>query len=104
MGDIGNRHQYLLDASYYIEHMLIPPLERVFNLVGANVGGWYAEMPKFARPVVPDSLVPYGNDDRHERKSGPSKPKFTIEEHFKSSACVVCGKSSSSSQGGFLKP
>ncbi|KAG8872386.1 DNA polymerase zeta [Tulasnella sp. 331] len=95
---LNDRHQYLLDASYYIEHMLIPPLERVFNLVGANVGGWYAEMPKFARPVVPDSLVSHGKDDQQEKKTGPSKPKFTIEEHFKRSACVVCGKNNSTSQ------
>ncbi|KAG8995718.1 DNA polymerase zeta [Tulasnella sp. JGI-2019a] len=95
---LKDRHQYLLDASYYIEHMLIPPLERVFNLVGANVGGWYAEMPKFARPVVPDSLVPQRKEANTEKGVGPSKPKFTIEEHFKSIACVICGKASSGSQ------
>jgi len=93
---LRDRHQYLLDASYYIEHQLVPPLERVFNLVGANVAGWYAEMPKFARPVVPDSLVPARREDDAKGAGGPSKPKFTIEEHFKSNACVVCGKTTTS--------
>ncbi|KAG8906210.1 DNA polymerase zeta [Tulasnella sp. 403] len=84
---LKDRHQYQLDATYYIEHQLIPPLERVFNLVGANVASWYAEMPKVARPVMPGSLVPNKGET-----SGTSKPKFTIDEHFKSSLCIVCGK------------
>ena len=35
-----------LDAEYYISKTLIPPLERIFNLVGANVRSWYDDMPK----------------------------------------------------------
>ncbi|GAW03633.1 DNA polymerase zeta catalytic subunit [Lentinula edodes] len=35
-----------LDATYYISRVLIPPLERIFNLVGADVPQWYNEMPK----------------------------------------------------------
>ncbi|KAH9828841.1 DNA polymerase type-B family [Teratosphaeria destructans] len=38
-----------LDAEYYISKNLIPPLERIFNLVGANVRQWYDEMPKVQR-------------------------------------------------------
>ncbi|KIO33534.1 hypothetical protein M407DRAFT_65394, partial [Tulasnella calospora MUT 4182] len=89
---LKDRHQYQLDAHYYIEHQLIPPLERVFNLVGANVALWYAEMPKVARPLMPEFLAP----ERRiaDAKAGPSKPKFTIDEHFKSASCIVCGKAS----------
>ncbi|KAG8909888.1 DNA polymerase zeta, partial [Tulasnella sp. 408] len=89
---LKDRHQYQLDAHYYIEHQLIPPLERVFNLVGANVASWYAEMPKVARPFMPEFLAP----ERRiaDARAGPSKPKFTIDEHFKSASCVVCGKPS----------
>nr|POE90174.1 dna polymerase zeta catalytic subunit [Quercus suber] len=39
-----------LDAEYYISKNLIPPLERIFNLVGANVRQWYDEMPKPSAP------------------------------------------------------
>jgi DNA polymerase zeta len=35
-----------LDAEYYISKTLVPPLERIFNLVGANVRSWYEDMPK----------------------------------------------------------
>ncbi|EKG11632.1 hypothetical protein MPH_11125 [Macrophomina phaseolina MS6] len=41
--------QLELDAEYYISKNLIPPLERIFNLVGANVRGWFDEMPKVQR-------------------------------------------------------
>lgn len=36
-----------LDSSYYIRRKLIPPLSRIFNLVGANVLQWYEAMPKY---------------------------------------------------------
>ncbi|RMZ88497.1 hypothetical protein DV736_g4272, partial [Chaetothyriales sp. CBS 134916] len=44
-----NDAQSELDAEYYISKNLIPPLERIFNLVGANVRLWYDEMPKYQR-------------------------------------------------------
>lgn len=70
-----------LDAEYYISKNLIPPLERIFNLVGANVRQWYDEMPKIQRirRIQAGSLT------------GSSKiPKKTIESYMKSSACLVC--------------
>ncbi|KAI6031825.1 hypothetical protein BKA83DRAFT_90935 [Pisolithus microcarpus] len=42
---LANPHMQI-DAVYYIEKVLIPPLERIFNLVGADVRAWYEEMPK----------------------------------------------------------
>lgn len=35
-----------LDFEYYITRVLIPPLERVLNLIGVKVREWYALMPK----------------------------------------------------------
>ncbi|CAI6798982.1 AIF_HP2_G0052480.mRNA.1.CDS.1 [Saccharomyces cerevisiae] len=29
-----------LDSEYYINKILIPPLDRLFNLIGINVGNW----------------------------------------------------------------
>ncbi|KAJ8132445.1 hypothetical protein O1611_g1179 [Lasiodiplodia mahajangana] len=45
---LSNSH-LSLDSEYYISKNLIPPLERIFNLVGANVRQWYDEMPKVQR-------------------------------------------------------
>lgn len=74
-----------LDAEYYIGKNLIPPLERIFNLVGANVRGWYDEMPKVQRvrnvapPALSDSFAP-----------GVGAIKKTLESYMKSSACLLC--------------
>ncbi|KAI0422992.1 DNA polymerase family B [Xylaria grammica] len=68
-----------LDSEYYILKNLIPPLERIFNLVGANVRQWYDEMPKVQRihRVGPS----YGN----------LLAKKTLESYMKAAACLVCG-------------
>ncbi|KAL8873361.1 MAG: hypothetical protein Q9174_001163 [Haloplaca sp. 1 TL-2023] len=72
-----------LDAEYYISKNLIPPLERIFNLVGANVRQWYDEMPKFQRirRIDVESLV---------RTKELIVSKKTLESYMKSSACVIC--------------
>ncbi|CAI5758271.1 unnamed protein product [Candida verbasci] len=52
-----------LDSEYYITRVLIPPLERFFNLFGADVRGWYKEMPKYQRiqSLYSDSCLICGN-------------------------------------------
>ena len=72
-----------LDAEYYINKHLIPPLERIFNLMGANVRQWYDEMPKFQRIRRVDiaAAVP-------RKEAGLSKK--TLESYMKSSSCLVC--------------
>ncbi|KAL8722242.1 MAG: hypothetical protein Q9225_001229 [Loekoesia sp. 1 TL-2023] len=72
-----------LDAEYYISKNLIPPLERIFNLVGANVRQWYDEMPKFQRIRRIDTESLASSKDLIISKK-------TLESYMKSSACVVC--------------
>lgn len=72
-----------LDAEYYISKNLIPPLERIFNLVGANVRQWYDEMPKYQRiRRIETGAVTDG------KEIGLSKK--TLESYMKSSTCLVC--------------
>ncbi|KAL4942212.1 hypothetical protein BDV06DRAFT_192711 [Aspergillus oleicola] len=74
--------QLELDAEYYITKNLIPPLERIFNLVGANVRQWYDEMPKvhrIRRVEGTNSLIP-----------GARSTIRTLESYMKASACIVC--------------
>ena len=87
------RHKRL-DAVYYITRVLIPPLARVFNLVGADVQAWYDEMPKTHKVDKGDTTLSL---ERHTpaRKKGGSALKFKIDDHFQSSLCVVCGKTTS---------
>lgn len=70
-----------LDAEYYITKNLIPPLERIFNLVGANVRQWYDEMPKvhrIRRVEGANSII------------GGKTSIRTLESYMKASACLVC--------------
>ena len=72
-----------LDAEYYISKNLIPPLERIFNLVGANIRQWYDEMPKFQRiRRIEAGLLASGKD--------LGVPRKTLESYMKSSSCLVC--------------
>lgn len=79
-----------LDAEYYISKNLIPPLERIFNLVGANVRQWFDEMPKIQRirnialPLNSRTEITGGGG------AGASNLKKTMESYMKSSACLVC--------------
>lgn len=76
-----------LDAAYYINKNLIPPLERIFNLVGANVRMWYDEMPKVQR--VRDLTVDLASGGAEKTNMmGPLKK--TLESYLKSGHCVIC--------------
>ena len=74
-----------LDSEYYISKNLIPPLERIFNLVGANVRQWYDEMPKFQRIRRVDA-----NLQLHGQSKELAISKRTLESYMKSSSCLVC--------------
>lgn len=91
---LANSHLQL-DAEYYISKNLIPPLERIFNLVGANVRGWYDEMPKVQRirrvenaggPTTGTVSV-VGGVGGHE---GVVAVRKTLESYMKAAACLVC--------------
>lgn len=41
-----------LDHEYYITRVLIPPLERVFNLMGVNVKEWYRDITRSTKSAV----------------------------------------------------
>ena len=75
-----------LDAEYYISKNLIPPLERIFNLVGANVRQWYDEMPKTQRIRRVEII----NNPPASKDSVGISSKKTLESYLKSSSCLVC--------------
>ncbi|KAJ5396887.1 hypothetical protein N7509_005000 [Penicillium cosmopolitanum] len=78
--------QLELDTDYYITKNLIPPLERIFNLVGANVRQWYDEMPKVRRIRRVDNTA--STVSRPGMQSGAMKK--TLESYMRSSSCIIC--------------
>jgi DNA polymerase zeta len=71
-----------LDAEYYISKTLIPPLERIFNLMGANVRNWYDDMPKFQRTNERERL--------NIRDLSRRPHTTTLHSYIKSRICAVC--------------
>jgi len=92
IADEESRSQLQLDGYYYISRVLIPPLERIFNLVGADVKQWFNEMRK---PITSDLQM-------SPRKAGrtiiDSPSKLNIDEHFTSTQCLSCGGPSESGE------
>ncbi|ANB12188.1 Rev3p [Sugiyamaella lignohabitans] len=70
--ELVNNANYYLDSDYYIKKNLIPPLERIFNILGANVQSWYDQMPKVIR-------------------FQPIKGKGeNLRNYIKSASCIIC--------------
>ncbi|XXH02887.1 hypothetical protein Hte_009275 [Hypoxylon texense] len=88
---LSNSHLQL-DSEYYISKNLIPPLERIFNLVGANVRQWYDEMPKVQRIRRVD---PTSYDGKN-----PFVKKMTLESYMKAAACLVCSAKMTKNESG----
>ncbi|TCD71522.1 DNA polymerase zeta [Steccherinum ochraceum] len=78
-----NDGQLHIDAAYYIGRVLIPPLERIFNLMGADVRGWYDEMPKSSRMDEADTVT------LSPRKEAILLNRLKIDEHFLNSLCLI---------------
>ena len=84
-----------LDSEYYISKNLVPPLERIFNLVGANVRCWYDEMPKVQRVRASTAAISYparanANSVATATATSNANPKRTLESYMKSSLCLLC--------------
>ncbi|KAH6620074.1 DNA polymeras-like protein zeta catalytic subunit [Boeremia exigua] len=77
-----------LDAEYYISKNLIPPLERIFNLVGANVRQWYDEMPKIQR--IRNVSMPQPGKPHAAIKGGQTSIMRTLESYMTSASCMLC--------------
>lgn len=80
-----------LDAVYYITHVLIPPLARIFNLVGADIKAWYDEMPRTLRADEAErGATPFSPKKPRAESLGLRNDLPTIENHFRSSQCLIC--------------
>lgn len=62
----GTAKPHEIDFEYYITRVLIPPLERVFNLIGVDVRDWYKSMPRINYSAFKKSVFKsfFGRDRR----------------------------------------
>ncbi|KAG5354785.1 DNA polymerase zeta catalytic subunit [Yarrowia sp. B02] len=75
---LQNPNSLTLDADYYIQKTLIPPLDRFFNCIGASTLKWYEEMPKKRRYEFYQSV------------SRAKTNQTTLKSYMVSSSCIVC--------------
>ncbi|XP_045467770.1 DNA polymerase zeta catalytic subunit isoform X2 [Harmonia axyridis] len=80
---VRSPHELLKDpalkpnALYYITRVIIPPLNRCFNLIGVDMQHWFLQMPRKHLQYLPTA-------------TSPTK-KSTISQYFVSTLCAICG-------------
>ncbi|KAI3478274.1 hypothetical protein L1887_59798 [Cichorium endivia] len=81
--------QLQINALYYITRTIIPPLARVFNLLGADVEAWFHEMPKPTnaywnkRPTAALLAAITSSDSASTDTAGPSTVgNATLNSHY----------------------
>ncbi|KAK7493090.1 hypothetical protein BaRGS_00015611 [Batillaria attramentaria] len=66
-----------INVVYYITKQVLPPLDRLFGLIGVSVFQWYNDMPKVIR------MAPSAQPAQDTRQG-------TISQYFVTSDCLVC--------------
>lgn len=72
---------YRLNNLYYITKQIIPALQRVFGLVGADLSQWFQEMPRPGRDAP----------TKHHFNAVNSV-RARIDHYYSSRHCVLCGE------------
>lgn len=72
---------YRLNDLYYINKQIIPALQRVFGLLGADLNQWFLEMPRLTRSSL--GQRPLSSKNSH---------KTRIDYFYLSKHCILCGE------------
>ncbi|KAL0413081.1 UNVERIFIED_CONTAM: DNA polymerase zeta catalytic subunit [Sesamum radiatum] len=71
---------FRLNDIYYIRKQIIPALQRVFGLVGADLNQWFLDMPRPGREAI---------GKRHSL--APNPQRMRIDYYYASRHCIICG-------------
>lgn len=84
---------FKLNDQYYIKKQIIPALQRVFGLLGADLNKWFLEMPRPITPLSAVSRVGFSQDSDYNglRNSSKGQAKGRIETYYSSQHCSLCG-------------
>ncbi|KAK4282799.1 hypothetical protein QN277_014132 [Acacia crassicarpa] len=70
---------FRINDLYYINKQIIPALQRVFGLVGANLNQWFLEMPRPLKEAHVKHLI------------APNSHRMRIDSYYLSKHCILCG-------------
>lgn len=84
---LNNPGTLRLDTEYYITKNLIPPLDRLFSLVGVDITKWYTEMPISMNKFT---TLQNGNSARPVKGAKRSWQQG-LKNFFSPGSCKVCG-------------
>ncbi|XP_061780433.1 DNA polymerase zeta catalytic subunit [Nerophis lumbriciformis] len=70
-----------LNATYYITKQILPPLARIFQLIGVDVFSWYQDLPRIQKASCPSV---YGGEE--------ARRKGTISQYFTTLHCPACDR------------
>lgn len=87
---------YRLNDLYYINKQIIPALQRVFGLLGADLNRWFLEMPRPVRPTLSKGHFRESrtNSDSNHRQGSSKKAtnRARIDYYYLSQHCTICGE------------
>lgn len=93
-----------VNSTYYITRAILPPLERCFSLLGVDINTWYNDLPRLSTAthasLAAEAAVSHGGMASAGMNS--STRGMSIARYFTPIACVACGTSTTSGQGGGL--
>ena len=56
-GEVVEDASLRINATYYITKQIVPPLARMFSLMGVDVMSWYSELPRVQRVLPPSHFT-----------------------------------------------
>ena len=71
-----------LNVTYYITKQILPPLGRIFSLMGLDVTAWYNDLPRIERSA--------NCGEQHDGAAAQTSKKGTLLGYFTSLNCPVC--------------
>ncbi|UZJ54097.1 hypothetical protein CBS101457_003417 [Exobasidium rhododendri] len=88
-----------INATYYITRGLIPPLTRIFNLLGADVESWFREMPKtnssmHSLAFLMQARQISSNESHNGGTTHARTGKERLLDHYRTEVCLVCRRTS----------
>ncbi|KAJ0979746.1 hypothetical protein J5N97_015220 [Dioscorea zingiberensis] len=93
---------YRFNDLYYINKQIIPALQRMFGLLGADLNQWFSETPRPIRPTLSKSYSSVShsvslpgfedNEIRLENSKKPLAKRNRIDTYYISKHCTICGE------------